>query len=161
MSGISQYEFAPDNTLTRAMVVQILWAMEGRPQVNYLMQYDDVSESAWYAEAVRWGVSEGIVSCYSESTFGPEDPVTREQLALILYNYAKSAGYGADEGGMSIREYNDYGSISAWALEAMEWSVNAGLISGKDGSRLDPAGTATRAEAAQMLMNLDLLLSEV
>ena len=161
MSGISQYEFAPDNTLTRAMVVQILWAMEGRPQVNYLMQYDDVSESAWYAEAVRWGVSEGIVSGYSESTFGPEDPVTREQLALILYNYAKSAGYGADEGGMSIREYNDYGSISAWALEAMEWSVNAGLISGKDGSRLDPAGTATRAEAAQMLMNLDLLLSEV
>ena len=161
MSGVSQYEFAPDDTLTRAMVVQILWAMEGRPQVNYLMQYDDVSESAWYAEAVRWGVSEGIVSGYSESTFGPEDPVTREQLALILYNYARSAGYDADEGGTSILEYNDYDSISAWALEAMEWSVNAGLISGKDGSRLDPAGTATRAEAAQMLMNLDLLLSEV
>ena len=136
------------------MVVQILWAMEGRPQCNYLMQYEDVSGSAWYAEAVRWGVSEGIVSGYSDSTFGPEDPVTREQLALILYGYAKLNEADTEQGGMSIREYADYGRISSWALEAMDWSVNAGILSGKSASTLDPTGTATRAEAAQMLRNL-------
>ena len=153
MSGVSQHEFAPNSTLTRGMLVQILWAMEDKPQVNYLMKYNDVATSAWYAEAVRWASAEGIVSGYGD-TFGPEDPITREQLALILYGYAKLNEADTEQGGMSIREYADYGRISSWALEAMDWAVNAGILSGKSASTLDPTGTATRAEAAQMLRNL-------
>ena len=160
MSGVSRYEFAPDDTLTRAMVVQILWAMEGKPQVDYLMRYDDVASGAWYAEAIRWGVSEGIVSGYSESTFGPEDPVTREQLMTILYAYAQQKDLGFTGNWMFQLDYADADAVSIWAYEAACWCTMENVVSGKSGNQLDPAGTATRAEAAQMLMNFSLVLDE-
>ena len=115
--------------------------------------FADVASNDWFADAVTWASANGIVNGYSAAQFAPGDPVTREQLALILYGYAQIRGYNTTQGGMSIREFSDYGAISDWALEAMDWAVNAGLLSGKGNGVLDPAGTATRAEVAQILMN--------
>ena len=152
MSGVSETEFAPNATLTRAMIAQMLWALEDKPVVNYLMTYDDVAAGAWYGEAVRWISSQGFMSGYSDEAFGPNDPLTREQLCLILYNYADWAGYGVS-GGVSLGSYLDAGDASAWAVEALEWALDAGLISGRGEDLLAPAGTATRAEIAQIMMN--------
>lgn len=152
MSGVSDREFAPNSTLTRAMVAQMLWALEDKPQVNSLMAYDDVDSGAWFGEAVRWASSEGLMSGYSDTVFGPNDPVTREQLALILYNYARDKGYDVD-GGRTLGSYLDADSVSVWAVSALEWAVDAGLISGRGEGLLAPSGTATRAEVAQIFMN--------
>ena len=153
MSGVSAREFAPNSTLTRAMVAQMLWAMEGKPQVNYLMQYADVGSGDWYAEAVRWASSQGIMSGYGDSQFGPNDPVTRQQLALILYNYAKEKDYDTTGGGMALREYSDYDAIADWAVTGLGWAVEHGLISGMGDGVLAPTGGATRAQVAQIFMN--------
>lgn len=153
MTGVSGSSFAPNNTLTRAMVVQTLYAMAGKPEVSGSESFADVASNDWFADAVTWASANGIVNGYSTAQFAPGDPVTREQLALILYGYAQIRGYNTTQGGMSIREFSDYGAISDWALEAMDWAVNAGLLSGKGNGVLDPAGTATRAEVAQILMN--------
>ena len=153
MTGVSGSSFAPNNTLTRAMVVQTLYAMAGKPEVSGSESFADVASNDWFADAVTWASANGIVNGYSAAQFAPGDPVTREQLALILYGYAQIRGYNTTQGGMSIREFSDYGAISDWALEAMDWAVNAGLLSGKGNGVLDPAGTATRAEVAQILMN--------
>ena len=153
MSGVSNREFAPNSTLTRAMVAQMLWAMEGKPQVNYLMQYADVGSGDWYAEAVRWASSQGIMSGYGDSQFGPNDPVTRQQLALILYNYAKEKDYDTTGGGMALREYSDYDAIADWAVTGLGWAVEHGLISGMGDGVLAPTGGATRAQVAQIFMN--------
>ena len=152
MSGVSGSEFAPNATLTRAMIAQMLWALEDKPVVNYLMTYDDVAAGAWYGEAVRWISSQGFMSGYSDAAFGPNDPLTREQLCLILYNYAEWAGYDVS-GGVSLGSYLDAGDASAWAVEALEWALDARLISGRGENLLAPAGTATRAEIAQIMMN--------
>lgn len=152
MSGVSADRFGPEDTLTRAMAAQMLWALEGKPVVNYLMQYGDVAQGAWYAEAVRWASAQGVMSGYSGETFGPEDNITREQLALILFNYADQAGYDVD-GRADLSGYADEAAVSGWAVTALEWAVDAGLISGREGSALAPAATATRAEVAQIFMN--------
>ena len=153
MSGVSAREFAPNSTLTRAMVAQMLWAMEGKPQVNYLMQYADVGSGDWYAEAVRWASSQGIMSGYGDSQFGPNDAVTRQQLALILYNYAKEKDYDTTGGGIALREYSDYDAIADWAVTGLGWAVEHGLISGMGDGVLAPTGGATRAQVAQIFMN--------
>ena len=153
MTGISSTQFAPNNTLTRAMVVQTLYAMANKPAVSGSENFTDVSSGDWFADAVTWASANGIVSGYNATQFAPNDPLTREQLALILYGYAQMRGYNTTQSGTSIQEFTDYGSISAWALEAMDWAVNAGLLSGKGNGVLDPTGTATRAEVAQILMN--------
>lgn len=153
MKGYSTSAFGPNDTLTRAMMVQILWNLEGQPVVNYAMQYTDVDTDAWYAEAVRWASAEQIVTGYSEAQFGPEDSITREQMAAVLYRYAQYQDYDTTQGGMAIREYSDYDSISPWALNAMDWAVNAELIDGRGHNLLVPNGTATRAEVAQIFMN--------
>lgn len=153
MTGISSTQFAPNNTLTRAMVVQTLYAMANKPAVSGSENFTDVSSGDWFADAVTWASANGIVSGYNATQFAPNDPLTREQLALILYGYAQMRGYNTTQSGTSIQKFTDYGSISAWALEAMDWAVNAGLLSGKGNGVLDPTGTATRAEVAQILMN--------
>ena len=107
----------------------------------------------WYADAVSWATANGVVSGMGKEMFGPNAPLTREQLALILYHYAQVAGYAPHQGGMAIQEFSDSASISGWALEAVQWAVNAGLISGTGGGMLDPDGTATRAQVAQIFMN--------
>ena len=152
MAGTSDAIFAPNANLTRAMMATVLWAMEGSPVVNYAMTYTDVSGDAWYAEAVRWATSEGVVSGVGDGRFSPDSPITREQMAVMLYAYAVHKGYDTSHDGAAARSFHDYDAISDWARTAMEWVVDAGMIGGKPGNILDPGGTATRAEVATILM---------
>ena len=117
------------------------------------MDFSDVAEDSWYAQGAAWAVRWGVASGYGDGRFGPDDPITREQLAVMLYQYAWNMGYDLTGGGMALREYDDYDQISGWALEALDWAVHTGLLSGKGGGILDPTGGATRAQAAQILMN--------
>ena len=152
MSGVGEGRFDPDGSLSRAMLVQILWAMEGRPDAAEATAYTDVFPGAWYHSAVQWAAEQGVVSGYGDGSYGPERRITREELAVILYGYARSKGYDLSAAG-SLSGFADRGSLSGWAEQAMTWAVGEGLISGKDGGVLDPAGSATRAEAAVILMN--------
>ena len=151
MSGVSGGRFAPDDTLTRAMLVQTLYAMEGRPAAASA-GFADVASGDWYASAVNWAAANGVVSGVSETGFGPNNALTREQLALILYRFAQYKGYDVT-GTSDLTAYADGSSVSGWAAEAMSWAVNAGLISGVGGNQIAPTGTATRAQVAQILMN--------
>lgn len=151
MSGVSGGRFAPNDTLTRAMLVQTLYAMEGRPAAASA-GFADVASGDWYASAVNWAAANGVVSGVSETGFGPNSALTREQLALILYRFAQYKGYDVT-GTSDLTAYADGSSVSGWAAEAMSWAVNAGLISGVGGNQIAPTGTATRAQVAQILMN--------
>ena len=151
MSGVSGGRFAPDDTLTRAMLVQTLYAMEGRP-ATASAGFADVASGDWYASAVNWAAANGVVSGVSETGFGPNNALTREQLALILYRFAQYKGYDVT-GTSDLTAYADGSSVSGWAAEAMSWAVDAGLISGVGGNQIAPTGTASRAQVAQILMN--------
>ena len=153
MEGTTDTTFAPTMNLTRSMIAQVLYNLEERPEAPGAAGFPDVAADAWYADAVNWAAARGIVKGYDTGAFGPEDSVTREQLAAILYRYAQAKGYDTTQGGMAVREFSDSASISDWAQEAMAWAVNAQVLSGKGNGVLDPQGTATRAEVAQMLMN--------
>lgn len=148
MDGYGNSLFRPNDNLSRAQFAQILFNKEGRPAVDYLMQFEDVPDGAWYAEAVRWAAAQGVVSGYGNGKFGPNDSITREQLAVMLWRYAGSPAAANGE-----LHFNDAGEISGFALEAMRWAVENGIINGKSGGILDPQGLAARAETAQMLMN--------
>lgn len=152
MAGTSATTFAPDVTTSRAMIATILWRQAGSPVVNYAMRFDDVDPNAYYGEAVRWAASEGIVSGYGNGKFGSNDPITREQLATMLYNYEKKQG-GGFSGAWAFRlDFDDVASVSEWAYEPMSWMVMNGVISGTSSTTLSPKGQATRAQAATMLM---------
>ena len=153
MDGVADTLFASDASLTRAMLVTILWRVEGKPVVNYYMPFTDVDGGAWYAEAVRWAASEGIVNGVTDTSFAPDDPITREQLAAILWRYAKAKGYDVSIGEeTNILSYEDLAQISEYAIPSMQWACGAGIINGVTESTLVPQGTATRAQAATMLM---------
>ena len=151
MDGTSSTTFAPLMTTNRAMIVTILWRLEGSPVVNYAMNFSDVESGVWYTEAVRWAAAEGIVKGYSDTVFAPDDTVTREQLATILYRYAEYKEYDVTAKG-DLTTFADGSTVSTWAADGMTWAVGAELITGKDGGKLDPTGTATRAEVATILM---------
>lgn len=151
MTGVSESEFAPDGTATRGQIVTILWRLAGSPVVNYAMRYADMDEGAWYGEAVRWAASTGVVTGYSESSFGPNDAITREQLAAILYRYVKTQGQGFTGMWYFPLRYDDAVSISSWADEAMHWCVMKGLLNGTSETTLSPQLTATRAQLAAIL----------
>lgn len=151
MTGVSESEFAPDGTATRGQIVTILWRLAGSPVVNYAMRYADADEGAWYGEAVRWAASTGVVTGYSESSFGPNDAITREQLAAILYRYVKTQGQGFTGMWYFPLRYDDAASISSWADEAMHWCVMKGLLNGTSETTLSPQLTATRAQLAAIL----------
>lgn len=153
MNGVGNNLFDPNGTTSRAMIVTILWRLEGEPVVNYLMQFEDVVAETWYTEAVRWAASEGIVEGYSNTSFGPNDPITREQLATILYRYEQYKGGGFTGAWMFLLDYIDRDKVSDWAYEAMCWTTMHGVINGRGDGILDPKGSAKRCEAAQMLMN--------
>ena len=147
MNGVGDNEFDPQGTATRAMVATILWRLEGEPVVNYLMTYDDVDPASWYGEAVRWATSEGVVTGYSDKAYGPDDAITREQLAVMLYRYA-----GEPDADRSVlAHFGDSTEVSGWATDAMAWAVENGIVEG-DGSNLDPQSNATRAQIAAILM---------
>lgn len=152
MSGISDSEFGPALLTNRAMLVSILWRMEGSPVTNYASGFIDINGNDYYYNAVLWAAENKIVSGVSERSFDPAGNITREQLAAILYRYAVYKGYDVSQGGMAIREFADYEEISEYALTSLAWAVNAGIVSGKGNNTLDPKGCATRAEAASMLM---------
>lgn len=157
MSGVAADKFAPNTNLTRAMIVQILWAKEGKPAAEYALTFEDVAADAWYTEAVRWAAANGIVTGYSDKAFGPDDSVTREQLAVMLSGYARNKGIEIAAGDAAL-DFADASAISAWAKDALAWAVGEGILSGKPGGKLDPVGVATRAEAAQMLMKFCAVL---
>ena len=154
MAGTSAATFGPEVTTSRSMIATILWRMAGSPVVNYAMNYTDVDPAAWYGEAVRWATSEGVVTGYGDGTFGTDDPITREQFAVMLWQFAKNQGYDVSVGeNTNILSYTDVSDLSQWAISAMQWACGAGIISGTgNGSTLTPQGQATRAQAAVMLM---------
>lgn len=154
MAGTSGSTFSPEGTTTRGQIVTILWRLSGSPVVNYLMDFDDVDPAAYYAEAIRWATSEGIAGGYGGGVFGPDDPITREQLAVMLHRYAQHEGYDVSIGeDTNILSYADAFDVSEYAVSALQWACGAGIISGTgDGSTLTPQGEATRAQAATVLM---------
>ena len=154
MAGVSADRFEPNGTLTRGEAVTALWALEGRPVVNYLMDFSDVDPAASYGEAVRWAASEGIAGGYGGGLFGPDDPITREQLAVMLYRYARHEGYDTAQGGMAVREFADYDQIAGYAAEAMTWAVEAGVLTATSLDTLAPGQAATRVQTAQALLAL-------
>ncbi len=155
MNGTSSTTFSPDGTTSRGMIVTILWRMAGSPDMkDEILGYpfQDVDANAYYATAVYRARMNGIADGYGDNTFGPDKPITREQMAVMLYRYAQHKGYDTTQGGMAIREYADYGQISSYALEAMDWANATGIVSGTSERLLSPQGQATRAQAAAMLM---------
>ncbi len=151
MTGVSSTRFAPNGTLTRAMLVQVLYNLEGKPAAAADGRFADVASGAWYADAVSWAAAHGIVNGYSETSFAPDSPVTREQTAAIFQRYAKYKGLDVTASG-SLTQFSDASVVSAYARDAVSWAVDAGLLSGKGNGRLDPAGTAKRGEIAAILM---------
>lgn len=153
MNGVSETDFAPHAATSRSMIVTILYRLEGEPVVDDAMDFTDVAGDAYYAEAVRWAASEGIVGGYGGGLFGSDDAVTREQLAVILYRYAVYKGYDVSIGeDTNILSYADFADLSEYAIPAMQWACGAGVITGVTDATLVPHGTATRAQAAAMLM---------
>lgn len=151
MSGVSAMEFAPNMPLTRGMLVTVLYRAEGEPGVNRSIPFADVNASSYYANAIIWAQQNGIVNGITESEFAPNENITREQIAAIMFRYAKYKGYDVTIGGMQIREFADYEEISDYAKEAMTWAVNIGLMKGKTANTLNPKDNATRAETATLL----------
>lgn len=152
MAGTGASTFSPASTTTRGQIVTILWRQAGSPVVNYLMDFSDVPADAYYTEAVRWAASEGVAGGYGNGKFGSNDPITREQLAAMLYHYAQKYGYDVSVGeDTNILSYTDFGQISEYAVPAMQWACGAGIINGTSASTLSPQGWTTRAQAATML----------
>ena len=150
MNGTGDTTFAPNEPTTRAMIVTMLWRMEGEPNAP-ASAFTDLEKDSWYETAVNWAAANEIVTGYDEKTFGPSDRITREQLAAILFRYSKAE---SEDGAMGLAGYEDADRISDWARVPMLWAVTAGIINGKTGSTLAPKDNATRAEVATMLMRL-------
>ena len=152
MHGISEDEFAPNNTLTRAMLVTVLYRNAGEPAVNKSIPFSDVDMSSWYANAVIWAQQNGIVSGVTENEFAPDSNITREQIATIMYRYAQYKRYNVSVGeNTNILSYDDAESISEYAIASMQYAVGSGLINGKTNLTLNPKDNATRAEIAAIL----------
>ena len=144
MSGTTATTFEPGGTTTRAMLAQILYREAGSPAVSGNDTFTDTQEGAWYADAVLWATQAGVISGYGDGRFGPNDPVSREQIAVILWRYTGSpAAQGED--------FADEPSISTWAADAVDWARSAGLMAGQEGNRFAPQASATRAETAVIL----------
>ena len=151
MNGVSGTSFAPNSNLTRGMLVQILFNLEGKPQ-SASASFSDVKADAWYAKAIGWAAANKVVTGYADGTFRPNAAVTREQAAAILYRYAQSKGIDVSAGeDTNILSYADILQASEYAIPALQWAVGAGVLNGKSGNLLAPTGTATRAEIAAIM----------
>lgn len=147
MDGVDAGMFAPNATTSRAMIVTILWRLQGSPEVEAEETFTDVAPGDWYADAIAWAAAEGVAEGYEDGSFRPNDAITREQLAAMLWRYAASPETGGD-----LSAFADGDDTSDWAQQAMSWAVAQGLITGVDSDRLDPKGQATRAQTATILM---------
>lgn len=157
MDGVDYYKFDPNGTITRGMIVTMLWRMAGEPFEMPVTSFTDVEIGRYYTTAVAWACRNGIADGMGESTFGPNDAITREELVTLLYRYAQYFGHSCI--GTSIEGFADAGSVSSYAYNAMCWAYKAGVVTGTTGSRLNPQGTASRAEAAQMIMSFYIFLN--
>ncbi|MBR2847866.1 MAG: InlB B-repeat-containing protein [Clostridia bacterium] len=155
MVGTGTNIFEPNIATSRAMIVTILWRLEGSPVVNYAMDFEDVAAGQWYTEAIRWAASEKIVEGYGNGKFGANDAITREQMVTIMWRYAKYKGYDVSVGeNTNILSYDDAFDVADWAIPAMQWACGESLVQGiADGSKMNlaPQGNATRAQAAAIL----------
>jgi len=149
MGGVSDKEFAPQSNLTRGMLVTILYRLSDEPECEE-PEFSDVKEDAWYSKGIAWAAENGIVNGVGGGMFAPDTNITREQIAVIMYNFSKFSEIDVT-GKAEILGYSDNSQISEWANDAMEWAVGYGLISGKGDNILDPKGNATRAEIATIL----------
>lgn len=156
MNGVGDGKFDPDGTTTRAMLVTILHRLEGTPAAAR-SAFSDVPAGAWYAAAVDWAAAHKIVEGMDAATFAPTSPVTREQLAVILYRYANFKGMGTAQKA-ELSAYSDAASVSAWSADAMAWANAAGLVNGVSKTQLDPQGSAARAQAAAILARFDRMV---
>ena len=162
MEGMRETEFAPATALTRAMAVQILYNLEGQPDLsseNLGYPYEDVDAQAWYGNAVYWARITGVATGYGDGTFQPGDSITRQEFAQMLYNYAKYKGYDLCVEG-DLAQFPDSESVADWAETAMSWANGNELINGHDDGTIDAAGIGTRAQAASILMQFDQNLVE-
>lgn len=150
-TGVSANEFAPYDPMTRAMLVTVLHRLDGA-DASGTNSFTDVLNGKWYTNAIAWASANGIVEGLSGNRFAPNAPITREQLAAILFRYAKACGYDVSARA-ELTAYADAAQVSTWAGDAMRWAVASGLISGRSGAQLAPKGEATRAEVAVILMN--------
>lgn len=154
MNGTSATTFAPNGTVERSQVVQMLYNLEGQPTVTGPTVFTDVDTDEWYGKAVLWAERTGVVDGYEDNTFRPGKSVSREEFAQMLYNYSKYKRYDLSAAA-DLTEFPDGSSVSNWANSAVAWANGNGLINGHDDGRLDPSGTAIRAQAASILMGFD------
>ena len=151
MNGVNASRFAPDSTLNRAMMVTMLYRMTGSPAVSGNSVFSDVPSGKWYSDAIQWASVNGVVNGVGKDRFAPDTQITREQMASMMMRYAQFKQYSTGKSA-DLSAFNDAGSISSWALESMKWANAAGLINGRTASTIAPQDTATRAEAATILM---------
>ena len=152
MNGVSETAFAPDATLSRGMVATVLYRLAGEPaSTGESPAFPDVTSDAWFAQAVAWAAEHEVVNGYDDGSFYPDGDITREELAVMLWRYAKAAGMDTGITG-DLSAFSDASAVSGWAVEALTWCVEQGILTGRDNGILDPGGTATRAEAAAILM---------
>ena len=164
MNGTSNTTFSPNATTSRGMIVTILYRLAGSPDMpesNWGYPYADVDAAAYYSTPVYWARMNDLATGYSDTQFGPDDAITREQMATILYRYAENLELDTDTDFIPDKYYDfpDYKTVSRYAANAMSWCVNKGIVNGSNG-KLNPQGTATRAEVATMLMNAESILNE-
>lgn len=152
MVGKAEGVFAPNDITTRAEMVTILYHLEGEPTVTMDVTFDDVPAGKWYSDAINWAAANEIVSGYGNGKFGPADTITREQMAVILYNYACYKG-DVETNLANLDAYTDAGDVSSWATTAMKWAVAEGIIAGTSTTTLSPAGDSTRAQVATIIMH--------
>ena len=160
MEGMSATTFSPNTEVTRAQAVQILYNLEGQPDIsdeNLGYPYEDVNAEEWYGNAVYWARITGVATGYGDGTFQPGDSITRQEFAQMLYNYAKYKGYDLTAGG-DLSQFPDSNTVADWAEAAMSWANGNELINGHDNGTIDPTGTTIRAQAASILMRFDLNL---
>lgn len=157
-NGVAERLFAPDGSMTRAMLVTVLYRLENEPTDEvYVHGFEDVEDDTWYSEAIAWANALGIVEGHSDICFDPDGEITREQMAVILYRYAEYMEMSTDQEG-DLSKFVDHEETSDWAIEGKKWAVGAGIIEGKENNKLDPAGNATRAEVATVLKRLVKLM---
>ena len=154
MTGTSATTFAPNGTMNRAMIVTVLYRLEKSPAVTGASKFTDVPAGQWYSDAVAWAAANNIVNGYDETTFGPMNAVTREQMAAILFRYEQYKGLENVTLEENLNRFPDQNKISAYAIPALQWAVGQKIINGNADGTLDPTGTATRAQVAQIFTNL-------